>query len=254
MKLAVVWCFVQSSLSFAFLSQLDEKETSARGDAFADIKDSIHGTFPNFGVGQFGSHPAGLSIFSSDIDLTVVRPVLFSGLETQWGGEVNCSLEETEEAAGCKRPSSPLIEREAKRIKTNPSDCDQIVTWALDTAAAPLNTMDEDCVVLLETNANDSNSEGAVTAELDAASMGSIEEGEVSDDDDDDESRGSDNSVGAHDLHEDARADKLNCLQDIYDLLRVGFPVSVFCIAYYLLIVNCLLHVWFHSCAAFLAY
>ena len=52
-------------------SQLDAKEEEARISMLLDIQDAVRSKFPNASISQFGSHPVGLSIFLSDVDISV---------------------------------------------------------------------------------------------------------------------------------------------------------------------------------------
>lgn len=210
---------------------MDDQEASARLSTFADIRDLIHGTYPQFGVGQFGSHPAGLSIYSSDIDVTVVRPT------RQRDSEVT-PLFIPSPATG-KRSYPQSDGRASKRMKydgTSSSDraildssesegcyCevdddDAGVTWVIDTIAAPETML----VVTSQTEiVENDHLDGE---EVDTESMnGSTEEGEVSESDSstvyDSECSGDDCII----WQGDTRVDKLDSLQDIYDLLRVRF-------------------------------
>lgn len=53
------------------LLQLDEKEEEARVSMLLDIHDAVQSKFPSASISQFGSHPVGLSIFLSDLDISV---------------------------------------------------------------------------------------------------------------------------------------------------------------------------------------
>eukprot|EP01032_Pedospumella_encystans_P007562 gene7561-9059_t len=56
---------------FARYVQLDEKEEEARVSMLLDIQDAVQSKFPMASISQFGSHPVGLSIFLSDLDISV---------------------------------------------------------------------------------------------------------------------------------------------------------------------------------------
>jgi predicted nucleotidyltransferase len=58
-------------VSFANYVQLDDMEISARRSMLLDIEDAVRSKYPNAYVRQFGSYPVGLSIFTSDIDISV---------------------------------------------------------------------------------------------------------------------------------------------------------------------------------------
>lgn len=57
--------------SFANYVQLDSQERAARQSMLLDIQDAVQSKFPVASISLFGSYPVGLSIFTSDIDISV---------------------------------------------------------------------------------------------------------------------------------------------------------------------------------------
>lgn len=56
---------------FATYVRLDQQEVSARLSMLLDMEDVVRSKFPHACISQFGSYPVGLSVYSSDIDISV---------------------------------------------------------------------------------------------------------------------------------------------------------------------------------------
>ena len=55
-----------------FAVQLDASEENLRAGMLTDVREAILSKWPQAKIHQFGSHPVGLSVFLSDLDVSVL--------------------------------------------------------------------------------------------------------------------------------------------------------------------------------------
>jgi hypothetical protein len=82
-------------------AQLDEQERGARQSMLLDIQDAVQSKFPSATISQFGSYPVGLSIFMSDIDISVDNVLAGHGVPVLLSKSAERQVTATGEAETC---------------------------------------------------------------------------------------------------------------------------------------------------------